>query len=440
MASTRKRKYPNGTTFWQAVWHVTIDGERRQKTKAFDSASAAKAYAARMGDEAEQRGITDPNRFTVRGYFDYWLANHPKRAKLSPTTIIGYKRNLAFVSRHVGDVLLSKLTALDLDRTYAALLERGGRARDGSRAVRPLQARTVGHAHRAAFTALRQAVKWGLIATNPAANATPPTPRKSKARALVGDEWAKVWKAAKAARYPGMDVLVATLAVAGLRRSELLGLAFDSVDLDAGTIEIKRTVVTGDGNMPVLRTVTKTEGSERPITIPPPLVEMLKRHRTFITEQMLAFGKDYCRDPLFCFPEAGGHMMKPDTLTSKMRSLMRTAGVKGVQPTHGHRHSMATNALAAGVDIKTVSTRMGHSRTSTTIDMYVHTSDERDRAAADTITGAMNREQTGKKCAANVPQKPQTAAHRACSVPNRLDQIEPNCADYRCIFIGLGRS
>jgi integrase len=77
--------------------------------------------------------------------------------------------------------------------------------------------------------------------------------------------------------------------------------------------------------------------------------------------------------------------MRPNTLTTRLRALLKAAGVVGAQPAHCFRHSMATNALAAGVDLKTVSARMGHSRTSTTLDLYIHSDQERDRAAAATL-------------------------------------------------------
>jgi integrase len=389
MASVRKQTTAAGSTFYQAIWSVRVDGKRRQNSKSFEKKSDARQFAAQMEDQAERQGISDPNRYTVRRYFEVWIEKHPKRASLSPTTIVGYRRNLAFLSRHIGDIELSKLSARDLDQAYGDLLARGGRSRDGKGGVRPLAARTVLHVHRAAYTALKQAVKWSLIPRNPATNATAPTPRKSKARALRNDEWQLLWSAAQKARYPGMDALVATLAAAGLRRSELLGLAWDAVDLDTGTISIRRTVVPDADGGPIIREIMKTDDSERVIAVPASLVALLRRHRAFTFEQAMAFGADYQRSPLFCFPEAGGFPMRPDALTTKLRSLMRSAGVRGVQPAHGYRHSMATNALANGVDLKTVSTRMGHSRTSTTIDLYVHGTQERDRAAGDTLANVL---------------------------------------------------
>ena len=158
------------------------------------------------------------------------------------------------------------------------------------------------------------------------------------------------------------------------------------LDLDAGTLEVRRTVVTGAHNEAVLRERrTKTETSARTIAIAPELVELLRRQRVFISEQMLIWGKDYAREPLFVFPEAGGHVMKPDTLTTRLRSVNRSAGVRGAQPVHGHRHTAATVMRAKGADIKTVSARLGHSTPAITMQLYVHEEDERNWAAANLL-------------------------------------------------------
>ena len=126
MASVRKQSSA-GTTFYKAVWAVYVDGKRVQRSKSFERKADARDYARQMEEVAERRGVGNHQRQTVRQFFDYWLANHPKT--LSPTTRSGYWRNLAFLASHVGDLPLDRLSALDLDKAYAALLKSGGRTR-----------------------------------------------------------------------------------------------------------------------------------------------------------------------------------------------------------------------------------------------------------------------------------------------------------------------
>ena len=100
---------------------------------------------------------------------------------------------------------------------------------------------------------------------------------------------------------------------------------------------------------------------------------------------VLAYGRDYLRDPYFLvFPNMAAQCQPPH-LDGRLRRIMPIAGVERIQPCHGWRHTMATSMIRNGVDLKTVSTRLGHSTTAITNDLYVHPEDVRDRAAAEVI-------------------------------------------------------
>ena len=242
---------------------------------------------------------------------------------------------------------------------------------------------------------LRQAEKWNLIPIVPTAKATPPQPEKSPATAMTRAEFTAVRGFSRKAGYPGLDVLVDMLGLTGLRRSEILGLAIDDINFATGEVLVQRAVLavrTPEGKEVVIREKTKTASSRRLVTIPPALLDRLRRHKAFIAETAMAFGVGYQRDPLLLFPELGGWAMDPDALTSKLRSLLRSAKIvkTGLQPVHGYRHTMASHAFANDVDLITVSKRLGHSKPSTTADIYLHTiSDKTAKTAAAKIEGAL---------------------------------------------------
>ena len=402
MASVRKGRNPNGEIFHQAVWSVVgKDGKRRQRTKVFRKAADAKSYARRMSEEVEQRGVSDPHKHSIKEYLHGWLATLRQKGEHSPTTLAGYARNVHLMSGAVGHIALAKLTPYHLDQAYAELLNSGGQSKklnkDGTRSSAPLSRRTVLSVHRCTHTALEQARKWKLIPENPARDATPPSPDPSPARAMSDDEIGRVWEAAQKAQsngkiYAGIDCLVLLLMLTGLRRSEVLGLAWDAVDLETSRITVKRTLIVGEDGKPLLREQkAKSVKSLRVITIPAVLVDRLAQHWAFTTDQLLQWGSEYCRDPLFVFPEAGGGMPNPGTWTIRLRQIMRQARVKGVQPMHGYRHSAATAMIAAGVDIKTVQTRLGHSTPAFTMAAYVHPEESRDKAAGDALAARLQR-------------------------------------------------
>jgi integrase len=181
-----------------------------------------------------------------------------------------------------------------------------------------------------------------------------------------------------------MTAVVSLLLVTGLRRSELLGLAWDCVDLDAGTITIRRVVIEVERE-PVLREQPKSDAGWRTIGISGAVADLMRTQKAYVSESALAWGKGYSRDPWFCFPGWGGQPMAPMSMTMRLRKIMRQAGVTGIQPVHGWRHTSATLLIDAGENIKTVQARLGHSTPAITMALYVHPVDERDRAAAERL-------------------------------------------------------
>ena len=387
MASIRKKISPNGQVIWQSRWREPgPNGKDRQRTKNFQNAKDAKAHAAKVEQEIERRGVGDPNRQSTEQYLRGWLALLERRGEHSPSTLAGYKRHIGLAMRHIGTIPLEKLSAADLDRAYVTLLKSGGTKRSGPRSDEtrtpcPLKPRSVLHIHRVLHTALEQARKWKLIFENPAEDATAPSPGKAAVRAFTEDEVKRLLAAAAHDRE--MTVIISLLLVTGLRRSELLGLCWDCVDLDAKTIAVRRAVLEVD-HMPVLREQPKSDAGWRTISISD-VADLMRVQKAHVFESALAWGKGYAREPFYCFPGWGGEPMRPMDMTIRLRKIMRRAKVTGTQPTHGWRHTSATLLIDAGENVKTVQTRLGHSTPAITMALYVHPVDERDRAAAERL-------------------------------------------------------
>jgi integrase len=189
------------------------------------------------------------------------------RGEHSPVTIETYATHIALVSLLIGKTLLDKLSAVDIDCAYAHLLRRGGHG------GKPLAARTVGNVHHFLHAALEQARKWKLISENPARDARAPSSERSRARALTAEEVQRLLGGAAAE--PETYAMVAVMLIGGLRRSELLSLAFDAIDFEAGTLEVRRTVVEV-GHRPVVRARAKTNSGRRKLRIPAELVTLLR--------------------------------------------------------------------------------------------------------------------------------------------------------------------
>ena len=386
MASVRKSITHKGTTRWQSVWQEPAPGGKTQRrTRNFASQKEARTHAQLMEREVERRGVGDPHKHTTERFLKGWQISIAERGEHSPTTLAAYREHLARTYPHIGHIPLERLSPADLDALYGHLLQRGGVARktnaDGSRDSQPLSPRSVLLVHRVLHTALEQARKWKLISENPARDAKAPTSRRISPRAFTADEVARLLAAAGERE---TYIILSTLLVTGIRRSELLGLAMDAIDLDAGTLTIRRTVL-DVAHVAVLRESTKSDASARTLAIPPQLIALLREQKARVLEAALAWGKGYRREPMFLFARPDGEPLHPMNTTVRLRRVLRRAGITGRPPTHSWRHTAATLMIDAGANVKTVQTRLGHATPAFTLATYVHPVDERDRAAAEQL-------------------------------------------------------
>jgi integrase len=339
-------------------------------------------YAARMAEERELRGVGDPHQHKVADYLRRWLAHLRERGDRAPTTLAGYHRHAEIAAHHIGHIALAKLGAHDLDRLYAALRRQGGRPRADGKPARPLAPQSVMHVHRVLHAAFGQARKWRLIAHNPAADATAPTVPFRQARGYTAAEIARLLDAAR--DDPEATTMLALPLVTGLRRSELLGLAFDTLDLEVGTMSVRRAVTEVRGKA-VLREIPKSKSAWRTLSIPPEVIALLRAQKARVLELALQWGAEYSREPMFVFPGMAGVPMRPMAVTERLRQLCRRAGIVGVQPVHGWRHATATLLIAGGTDVKTTQARLGHSTPTITLRLYTDVVDERDRTAGERL-------------------------------------------------------
>jgi len=155
----------------------------------------------------------------------------------------------------------------------------------------------------------------------------------------------------------------------GMRRSEILGLKEDDLDLEASTLQIQRGLtVHPEGGVAILG--TKRKASQRLLELSPETVAALKRHRTRRAEERLA---SPCWDEQgFVFTKRAGGYLHPNTLYTAYFKPARDRA--GIPPIHFHdlRHTYATLALLNGVPVKVVSEVLGHKDIATTLRTYAH--------------------------------------------------------------------
>lgn len=322
---------------------------------------------------------------TLAEFLDEWML--VRQSRLQPYTVRSYRQSIrCYLLPHLGDLRLDELDVRTLDRTYAQLLHSGGK--DG----KPLAPRTVQYAATILRTALEHALKTGLLERNPAAHATKPRFDHQ------GDDPAlkelNVWTAADVRTFlekidgEQFEAIWVLAVCTGMRRGEVLGLRWEDVDLVERTIHVRRaiSVVKGEGRLKS----TKNSRS-RSIRIEDRAVRALVAQRTRQLEER-ATCKGRWRDEWgLVFTYADGSFINPDTISMAWRNLVRQLDLPVIR-LHDLRHTHATLMLQAGVPIKVVADRLGHSEISVTLDTYMHVLPAMDADAVDRFSRLLDGE------------------------------------------------
>jgi integrase len=394
MASIRTVRTKSGKSY-RVRWREgdSKDGERRQVYQTFGTMEEARAHSRYVEEHVESRRVGGDKRETVHSYLDGWIAD--LSADLSPTTVSGYIDKVAMAKRVLPNVRLAKLQGSNLTYGYTQLLKTGKRLPDGTQG--PLSRQTVKHVAVVLRKAFKDAVKAKLIAENPADFATPPKVGQGKkykrnVRAYTMTEARQMIDLLTASKLhePDTYVMLAVLLAGGLRRGELIGLADDVLDFDAGKISISRNVVlannreTGKEEI-FVREVPKSDASVRTIEMPATVMALLREQRTRVLEKALAWGAGYRRAPLFLFPGLAGEAMHPRLVYRRFQRLAIAIGIPdmtNISPVHSWRHTHGTLLWAAFKNDKQVQERLGHSTPAITKALYVESVPEADTEAA----------------------------------------------------------
>jgi integrase len=296
-----------------------------------------------------------PSKLTLSDYLtDRWLP--VRQSQLAPSTFESYAANVRHhIVPAIGSARLQGLSADVLTRFYGERLKSG------------LSARTVRYLHSIVHKALADALSWGLVVRNVADAASPPSNKAAKAPPPA------TWSAAELATFlrtvagARLEPLWRLYATTGLRRGEALGLAWRNVDLNTGMAAIAKARISTEGG--VVDSSPKS-GRGRAVALDAGTVAKLREHRKRQLEERLSWGPAYA-DGDYVFCREDGTPYAPDYITRAFRDAVKRAEVPRVR-LHDLRHTWASLALAAGVNPKVVSERLGHATVSFTLDTYSH--------------------------------------------------------------------
>lgn len=295
-----------------------------------------------------------PTQTTVSELLKDWL--NGCKARLAATTVSGYEIAIRkHINPTIGNIKLSELQPLHLQRLYTGLLDKG------------LSERTVEWVHTICSASLKQAVKWDLIRRNPAEAVDAPRPRKKQLAFLEQTDLAEFLDLIQTC--PHGDIV--TLALwTGLRRGELLALTWADIDFGRRCLHVRRNVVRVRKQTIIKE--PKTSHSRRAVVLPALALALLARVRaesTNTNKDALVFTRN-------------GKPIMPSSVTSAFNYTLKGTRFQALR-LHDMRHSHASLFLKAGGHSKVLQERLGHGSHSTTMDIYAHLMPDMQRESVD---------------------------------------------------------
>ena len=361
---------------WEGRCTVGSDpktGKRIVKNVLGKTQAEVKEKLRKLLEEHREMDIVRSDEYTVAEWVKTWFELYSK-PNLRPSTVEYYRR---FIECHIipnlGHIKLNKLTTRDIQKLYNDMKDHG-RVREVQKAKNPgLSSSYVRGLHTMLHNCLERARKERLILHNPTEDCIVPKLEKKEMKILRQEDIRAYLKAADAR---GMLTMFYLELTSGLRKGELVALLWSDLDIERKTLSVSKQAVRGE-DKEITVTRPKTSTSSRQISIPQEAVELL------IHEHEKHPDNPY----MFPSPKTGG-MWFPDSIVNLHKKILRDAGLEHIR-FHDLRHTFATLALQNGVDVKTVSSMLGHYDAGFTLSTYAHATNRMQEEAAERMGNFM---------------------------------------------------
>jgi integrase len=352
-------------------WAIILDvqdsaGKRKRKWHSFAGTKReAQAESARLITELKSNTYVERNRQILNAFLDQWERDWAA-SNLSPKTAERYWQLLQkHVRPRLGARPIQSIQAEDLNRLYSDLHKK-------------LAPRTIRHIHLMLHRVFGHAMKWGVVKRNVVALVDAPKIPMTEATALQLDEIPRLLTGLRE-RGRTLYPIVVTALGTGMRRGELCALRWQDVDLDGATLRVERSLEqTRRGGLRFKG--PKSARSRRTISLSPAVVAELRAHRLAQQEHRLRLGLGKVPPDTLVFGLWDGSPRQPDNLSRDFGRIMQKIGMPHIS-LHALRHTHASQLITSGMDVLTVSRRLGHGSAAITLSVYGHLLTPHDRAA-----------------------------------------------------------
>jgi integrase len=350
--------------------YVTFRGTKRQ----------AQIKLAQLITAVDQSKYVEPNKVTVAEFVRTRVDHWETAGDISARTAARYRELVENqIAPHIGAKALQKLRTLDIEEWHTTL-RTSGRA-NGKGGLAP---RTIGHAHRVLGKALSDATKNEVIVKNVVASQT--APKVDDVEMVIVKDVPAFIELVRGHRLfiPAMISLFT-----GLRLGEVLALRWGRIDLDRKVIEVREALEETKAHG-IRFKVPKTKAGRRDITVPDLLVETLREFRKEQLEIRIKLGAGKLRDDALLFAGVDGALPSQKRYSKAWSDFADQVEMPEVA-FHNLRHTHASQLIDEGVDIVTISKRLGHAKPDITLRIYAHLFRKDDGKAAAAINAALSR-------------------------------------------------
>ncbi len=318
---------------------------------------------------AHRLDISKAEDYTVEKWVNIWFELYSK-PNIRENTQEYYRRFIDLhIIPHIGSIKLTKLTSRDIQKMYNDVREHGRTRKEQKDKSPGLSSSYVRGIHTMLHNCLGRAVKEKLIPSNPCDDCIPPKIQKKEMKILKPEDMAAYLREAENRSVLPMFFLVLCT---GLRRGEISALQWEDLDIERKILTVNKQAAAAKGGG-VKVVPPKTDTSVRQISVSQQVIDLLKQEH-----------EKHPDNPIMFPSPVNGGMWYPDAINRLHQRILKSAGLEHIR-LHDLRHTFASVALQNGVDIKTVSSMLGHFDAGFTLRTYTHVTARSQEQAADTM-------------------------------------------------------
>lgn len=391
---------------------------KSRMSKSTDKTSAKKELALFIS-ELEANNYHTPEKITFKNFmYNEWLPKHAQK-NLTYDTWHNYQITLEKrILPTIGSMQLDSIKTMHIVNIINDLQADDMRKDDKKG---KLSANTIRNIYKALKSVLNTAVEWNILLKNPADGVKLPVAKRKKMSVYDEKEVADLYKALSEEEFE-MQLLVTLALSTGAREGEIAALEFKHINFDSNEITFEHTIVEQKGIGVTLKETTKT-GNDKTLSIPDELSRMLKKHYLEKSQDIIFLLMDHYPDIIdlklidaiqsnkitfkkitsimnkiklagtkeqidwqfpnhfFLFSDKNGKPRRPDSLGKRWTRFLTRNDLKVIR-FHDLRHTSATLLINAGVHSKVIQERLGHTKITTTMDIYGHVLKKADETAA----------------------------------------------------------